>query len=52
MMDIRMQLIAHSGSTLLRGLLIALRYSVNRKQFKNYEDQPKLETKILDYQTQ
>lgn len=51
MMDIRMQLIAHSGSTLLRGLLIALRYSVNRKQFKNYEDQPKLETKILDYQT-
>jgi len=49
MMDIRMQLIAHSANTILRGLLITLRYSVNRKQFKNYEDQPKLETKILDY---
>ena len=52
MMDIRMQLIGHSSEFLFRGLTIALRYSVIRRQFKNNIDNPKTETKLLDYQTQ
>ena len=52
MMDIRLQLIGHSGEFLDRGLTIALRYSVIRRQFKNNLDNPKTETKLLDYQTQ
>lgn len=33
-------------------MLIALRYSVVRRQFKNNVDNAKTETKLLDYQTQ
>lgn len=51
MMEIRMRLIYWSGGALLRSLLIALRYSVVRRQFKNNAT-GKEETKILDYQTQ
>lgn len=35
MMDIRVQLIHHSCFTMNRALLIALRYSCVRRQFKN-----------------
>lgn len=52
MMDIRVQLAGHSVEFLERGLTIALRYSVIRRQFKNNLDNPKTETKLLDYQTQ
>ena len=51
MMNIRVQLLAHSGSTLAKALLIALRYSAVRRQFKNYSNS-KQETKLIDYQTQ
>ena len=51
MLEIRMQLLGGSGAMLLRGVLIAMRYSVVRRQFKNYTDSKK-ETKLLDYQTQ
>jgi len=51
MMNIRMQLLTHSSHFLMRGCLIAVRYSVVRRQFKNTEGQ-KGETKLLDYQTQ
>jgi acyl-CoA oxidase len=35
MMDIRTQLVQHSGFMLLRALVIGIRYSVMRRQFKN-----------------
>lgn len=50
MMDIRIQLVAHSYDMLGRGLLIAGRYSAVRRQFKTKPG--KLETKLIDYQTQ
>ena len=50
MMEIRMRLLWHSGAFMLRGCLIALRYSSVRRQFKNYTDS-KQETKLIDYQT-
>lgn len=49
MMMIRVQLANHSFEYLERGLTIALRYSVIRRQFKNNLDNPKTETKLLDY---
>lgn len=51
MMDIRTQLIQHSGTMLLRALTIGMRYSACRRQFKNTSGS-KQETKLLDYQTQ
>jgi len=51
MMNIRVQLIVHSIEYLQRGLLISLRYSVVRRQFKNNVGN-KEETRLLDYQTQ
>jgi len=51
MMDIRVKLLQHSAEYLHRGLLISLRYSVVRRQFKNNVAN-KGETKLLDYQTQ
>jgi acyl-CoA oxidase len=48
MMDIRVQLIQHSGSHLYKAALIALRYSAVRRQFKNTQGS-KIETKLLDY---
>jgi len=51
MMSIRMMMFRHSAGYVLRGCLIALRYSVCRRQFKNTEGS-KQETKLLDYQTQ
>ena len=52
MMDIRVQLMGHSVEFMQRGLVIAIRYSAVRRQFKNNVDNPKTETKLLDYQTQ
>lgn len=51
MMDIRTQLLLHSGATLMRALTVAMRYSACRRQFKNTSGN-KQETKLLDYQTQ
>ena len=51
MMDIRLQLMNHSSSMIARAVLIGLRYSAVRRQFKN-TDGSKVETKLLDYQTQ
>jgi acyl-CoA oxidase len=51
MMDIRTQLVQHSGLTLQRALLIGMRYSAVRRQFKNTSGS-KQETKLIDYQTQ
>lgn len=48
MMHIRMLMISHSGNYLLKSSLIALRYSVIRRQFKNTSGS-KEETKLLDY---
>ena len=50
MVQVRMWLLINSGMTLLRANLIATRYSVMRRQFKNTEGS-KEETAILDYQT-
>jgi acyl-CoA oxidase len=50
MMHIRLLMIGHSGNYLLRASLIAVRYSVIRRQFKNTSGS-KEETKLLDYQT-
>lgn len=52
MSSIRLWLISHSFDFLSRGLTIALRYSVIRRQFKNNIEDPKSETKLLDYQSQ
>lgn len=49
MMDIRMQLIGHSDEFLHRALLVGIRYSVVRRQFKNNLENKKTETKLLDY---
>jgi acyl-CoA oxidase len=51
MMMIRYTLIYTSKISYSQALLIALRYSVVRRQFKNISGQ-KEETKLLDYQTQ
>ena len=49
MMDIRLQLVQHSGISLARAVLITLRYSAVRRQFKSYPKDKKSETKLLDY---
>ena len=51
MMGIRVQLVHHSAYDLNKILVIAARYSVVRRQFKNYKGS-KMETKLMDYQTQ
>lgn len=51
MTQIRMEIAIGSGLDLLKGCLIGLRYSVVRRQFRN-TDGSKMETKLLDYQTQ
>ena len=51
MMDIRLQLLLGSSKVLFKGLLIGGRYSAVRRQFKNTQGS-RLETKLLDYQTQ
>lgn len=51
MMSIRLQLIDHSGMVLAKALNIAIRYSACRRQFRNTSGS-KMETKLLDYQTQ
>lgn len=51
MMYIRYALIYQTWSVYSQALLIALRYSVVRRQFKNISGQ-KEETKLLDYETQ
>ena len=48
---IRAFFVAWSAQTLMRGCLIATRYSAVRRQFKNTDGQ-KAETKLIDYQTQ
>lgn len=48
MMNIRMQLIDHSGIVMAKSLQIAIRYSAVRRQFKNTSGS-KNETKLLDY---
>ena len=52
MSEVRASLIKHAADFLGRGLTIALRYSVVRRQFRNNIDDPKSETKLLDYQSQ
>mmetsp|Transcript_22926 Transcript_22926/g.35311 ORF Transcript_22926/g.35311 Transcript_22926/m.35311 type:complete len:420 (-) Transcript_22926:426-1685(-) len=52
MMDIRLQLVQHSGATLARAALITLRYSAVRRQFRSQIGDKKTETKLIDYQTQ
>ena len=52
MSSVRMFLLGHSFDYLSRGLTIALRYSVIRRQFRNNLDDTKSETKLLDYQSQ
>jgi acyl-CoA oxidase len=52
MMDIRIQLILHSGNMLMKASVIALRYSACRRQFKNDPLNKKAETRLIDYQTQ
>lgn len=52
MMDIRIQLILHSGNFLLKASLIALRYSACRRQFKFDLQNKKKETRLIDYQSQ
>lgn len=52
MSSIRNFLTKHCADLLSRALTIALRYSVIRRQFKNNVDDPKSETKLLDYQSQ
>jgi acyl-CoA oxidase len=52
MMDIRTQLIQHSGMKLLQASTIALRYSAVRRQFRSDPKDRKKETRLLDYQTQ
>ena len=51
MMMMRYVSISSSKVSYSQALLIALRYSVVRRQFKNISGQ-KEETKLLDYQTQ
>ena len=51
MMYIRYMLIYQTFTILGQGLLISLRYSAVRRQFRNISGQ-KEETKLLDYQTQ
>ena len=53
MMDIRVQLVQHSGMMLLKSVIISLRYSACRRQFKMVQANGKKdETKLIDYQTQ
>ena len=52
MMDVRLQLVQHSGVSLARATLVCLRYSAVRRQFKTDLKDKKTETKLLDYQTQ
>lgn len=52
MSTIRLGLLPHAADYLSRGLTIALRYSVVRRQFKNNLEDTKSETKLLDYQSQ
>ena len=52
MMGIRVQLVHHSAFCLGKAIMIAARYSVVRRQFKNYGNGSKEETKLIDYQTQ
>lgn len=49
MSEIRTGLIQHSADYLGRGLTIAIRYSAIRRQFRNNIEDPKSETKLLDY---
>ena len=51
MSAVRASLVQHSADYLSRGLTIALRYSVVRRQFRNNIENPKSETKLLDYQS-
>jgi len=51
MMAIRVGIVIGSSHMLQRGVLISLRYSSVRRQFKNNVDN-KQETKLIDYQTQ
>jgi acyl-CoA oxidase len=50
MLNIRVQLVQHSGGTVAKAILIALRYSAVRRQFRNTHG-TKQETKLLDYLT-
>ena len=50
MMNIRVQLLAGSGGFLNKALVIAMRYSAVRRQFKN-TPKSNQETKLIDYQT-
>ena len=50
MLKTRFSIISGGSSTLLVATLIACRYSVVRRQFKNISGQ-KEETQLLDYQT-
>lgn len=53
MMDIRVQLVQHSGMMLLKSVIISLRYSACRRQFRMVQANGKKdETKLIDYQTQ
>ena len=51
MMGIRTQILSMSAFSLAKMLIIAGRYSVVRRQFKNTKGS-ELETKLVDYQTQ
>ena len=51
MMNIRTQIVWHCGWGLAKALLIGIRYSAVRRQFKNTAGS-KQETKLIDYQTQ
>lgn len=52
MSEVRAGLIQHAADYLARGLTVAIRYSVVRRQFRNNIEDPKSETKLLDYQSQ
>lgn len=51
MMNIRTEIVLSTKYAYMYLLVLAIRYSVVRRQFKNISGQ-KLETKIMDYQTQ
>ncbi len=50
MLQIRVLIVSDAGKQIARGLTIAGRYAVNRRQFANI-DNSKEERKLMDYQT-